>query len=145
MASMRRRSAANRAGGGSAYDRSNAVDLTNPVYLTRPELGARRVRVLSGSGIENPGYTIIGTQAGALDEGVRNIRVLKMVSPLTGQGPASPLATGRYYGMNYDVLPVRIMRMAKVVAPNTNSKVVRPPRTAVRRMDTRGQGTVSYV
>lgn len=122
-----------------------AEDITGPVYLTRPELGARRPRILTGRGTFAPGYIIRGEQPGALSEGVVNVRVLKMVSPLTGQGPASPFATGRYYEMNFDVLPVRIVRQQRAVAPNTGSKVVRPPRTALRRLNNSGQGTVGYI
>jgi hypothetical protein len=122
-----------------------ADDITGPVYLTRPELGARRARVLSGKGVESPGYTIIGTQPGAESDGLVVPRVLKMVSPLSGQGPADPRATGRYSGMDASVRTVRIIRQSRAVPPNTGSVVVRPPRNALRRMDTRGQGTVGYV
>lgn len=120
-----------------------ATDLTNPVYLTRQELSltTRSVRVLSGRGTFAPGYRLIANR----NEGLAPITVLKMVSPLTGQGPASPYATGRYYMLgSSNVATPNIIRVLKSVPPNTNSKVVRPPLNAIRRMDTRGQGTVSY-
>lgn len=122
-----------------------AEDITNPVYLTRQELGARSVRTLSGRGTVAPGYTIIGTQDDAYTRGIKRVKVLKMVSPLTGQGPADPMATGRHVGMNGEVLTPRIVRQAKTVASNTGSKVIRPPRTALRRMTGSGQGIVSFV
>lgn len=128
--------------GNSPNDRG-ATDLTAPTYLTRQELGlrARSVRTLSGRGTFTPGYRLIANK----DEGLAPVVVLKMVSPLTGQGPASPYATGRYYmlGSN-DVATPNIVRVQKSVPPNSNFKVVRPPLNAIRRMDTRGQGTVSY-
>jgi hypothetical protein len=122
-----------------------ADDITNPQYLLRPALGSRSARILSGRGTFAPGYTKIGEQPGGLQDGIQSVRVLKMVSPLTGQGPASPLATGRYANMNYNVLSPRILRRARAVAPNTGSTVVIRPKTAIRRMDQRGQGVVSYV
>lgn len=142
----RRAMLAVRGGGGNQRD-DGPQDITGPIYLTRPSFGARRARILTGRGTFEPGYRLVGTGPGGLDEGVRDIRVLKMVSPLTGQGPASPLATGRYYGLNFQVLRPRILRVQKAVSSSSFGvqKVVRPPRNAIRRLDTRGQGTVGYV
>lgn len=129
--------------GGSKRD-PGPQDLTGPIYLTRPELGARTVRVLSGRGIDQPGYTIIGTQPDGLSEVLTGVRVLKMVSPLTGQGPTDPRATGYFANMDDSVVGVKIARVQKSVAPNTNLTVVRPPKTAIRRLNNAGQGTVEY-
>lgn len=122
-----------------------ADDITNSDYLLRPALGTRSARVLSGRGTFSPGYTIRGAQPGALSEDIQSVRVLKMVSPLTGQGPADPMATGRYANRNAEVVQARILRKQKAVAPNTGQTVVVRPKTALRRLDSRGAGVVSYV
>jgi hypothetical protein len=124
---------------------SGTQDLTNPDYLLVPTLGPRFVRTMTGRGTYAPGYVIPGEQAGGLAEGLVPVRVVKMVSPLTGQGPADPRATGYFFGMDFSILAPRIYRQAKSVPTNTGLKVVRPPRSAIRRMDNRGQGTVGYV
>jgi len=143
MASPERRLALRIADRGYGADYDNGPqDITGPTYLVRPSLGPRRARILSGRGIEQPGYRIIGTQPGALDEGLVVPRVLKMVSPLTGQGPADPRDTGYFYGMDFTILQPRIVRQRKAVASNTGYTVVRPPRTFVRRMDNRGVGSI---
>lgn len=146
MATARSRRVSNDAVNSNApYYDSGVQDITKPTYLVRGSVSSRRARVLSGRGILTPGYRIIGTQADAMSDNLTGVRVLKMVSPLTGQGPADPRATGYFAGMNLSIQPVRVVRAAKSVAPNTGSVVVRPPRTAVRRLDTKGAGTVSYV
>src|SRR5437879_517420 len=122
-----------------------AEDITKPVFLLRQDRGSQRARILTGRGTVAPGFTRIGEQSGARSEGIAGVRVLKMVSPLTGQGPADPKATGRYFGMSASILPARVVRQQKTVAPNTGSVVVRPKRTAIRRMTGSGQGVVSYV
>lgn len=129
---------------GSIFD-EGLSDVTMPEYLTRPMLGARSARILSGRGTFAPGYTIIGDQPDAMAETLQPVRVLKMVSPLTGQGPADPRATGFFYGMDYGVLPARILRQRRAVPANQGYTVVVRPRTAIRRMDNRGVGTVGYV
>lgn len=118
-----------------------ATDITNPQYLLRQDVSARTARTLSGRGTFSPGYRLVANR----QDGLAGVKVLKMVSPLTGQGPASPSATGRYFMLGSSAIgsPTRI-RVQRSVAPNTNSKVVRPPLSAIRRMNTRGQGTVSY-
>lgn len=120
-----------------------AQDLMPVDYFTRPSLGSRRVRTLSGRGIAVPGYRIPGTTSeSAPSENYSRVNIKKMVSPLTGQmGIPNPT----FYGRNASTLSARIVRQAKSVAPNTGSVVVRPPRTAIRRMTNAGQGVVGYV
>lgn len=123
---------------------SGAVDVTSPTYLTRATLGPRTARILSGRGVFYPGYRLVGEGKSAPSEDNMTVNIVKMVSPLTGQ---SPVNNGRYYGRNFDILPVRILRQQRAVASTQfgTAKVVRPKYTAIRRMTGSGQGVVGYV
>lgn len=119
-----------------------ADDITNPQYILPEDSSRRRsAKVLSGRGVEQPGYRLIENA----QEGIADVKVVKQVSQLTGQGPASPRETGRYANMDENVVGVTRRSVSKAVAPNTGSKVVRPPRTALRRMDNSGTGSVGEV
>lgn len=120
-----------------------ADDVTSPVYLTREELGIRRTRVLSGRGTFAPGYRLVGEGASAPSESNMNVRVVKVVNPLGGQGPIENMT---FYGRNDRTLAVRTVRQQRAVAANQfgTAKVIRPPRTAIRRMTGSGQGVVGY-
>ncbi len=123
-------------------------DISNPDFLlaeSNPYVVRSGIKRLSGRGTVTPGYRVRGEQPGASAEGVQNVTVLKITSPLSGQGPASPLATGRYANYNLNVVGVNRIRVARSVPPNQNSKVVRPKLTSIRRLDGKGQGTVSYI
>lgn len=138
-----------RGGGVAAYDirQGERLDYSeNESYLLQTDSDSYRgdrVRRLSGTSIVRPGYRIIGSQAGAESEQVVIPRVLKVVSPLTGQGPADPRDTGRYANYDLGVVQVRRLRVARRVAPNSGFKVIRPKQTPIRRYDTAGNGIVS--
>lgn len=122
-----------------------ANDLTNPQYFLRDNAGARRARTLTGRGTFVPGYTLVGAGKSAPSEGLQNVRIVKAVSPLTGQGSAAPGGGWRYANRNASVRNVSRKRVALSVRPNQGSNVVRPTRTALRRMAGSGQGVVSNV
>lgn len=118
-----------------------ADDLMPVDYLTRPALGIRRARTFSGRGTFAPGYRLVGEGEGAPSEDYARVNIVKMVSPLTGQmGKQNPT----FYGRNAQTLSARVVRQARSVAPNVGSNVVRPPRTAIRRLNNAGQGVVGY-
>lgn len=119
-----------------------AQDYVPSSYLTRPTLGIRSARRLSGRGTFAPGYRLRGEGKSAPSESYASVDIVKRVSPLDGQGgKANPL----FYGRSANTLNVRTVRQARSVAPNTGSKVIRPPRTAIRRMTGSGQGVIGYV
>jgi hypothetical protein len=125
-----------------------ANDATNPQYFLREESGIRSARVLSGRGVVYPGYRLVGQGKSAPSEGLQSVNIVKMVSPLTGQGSAAPGGGWRYANRNAQTLNVRRLRVQRSVAPTQfggNTRVVRPPRTAIRRMTGAGQGVVGYV
>src|SRR5947208_2573869 len=97
-------------------------------YLTRPALGMRNARILSGRGIFAPGYRKVGEGKAAPSENLQDVRIVKAVDPLTGKGPATPGGGWRYYGRSTDVLDVKRVRVARSVGPNAfgTQKVVRP-------------------
>lgn len=125
-----------------------ASDVTDPQYFLREESGLRTARVLSGRGTFSPGYTKVGEGKSAPSEELQSVRIVKMVSPLTGQGVSAPGAGWRYANRNARTLDVNRMRVRQSVAPGSfsgNTRVIRPRRTAVRRMTGSGQGVVGYV
>lgn len=122
-----------------------AEDVTNPQYFLRENSGVRGARILSGRGTFAPGYTLVGGGKSAPSEQLQSVRIVKMVSPLTGQGPATPGGGWRYQNRNANTLNVRRLRVQKAVSSKqfaSNTRVIRPPRTALRRMTGSGQGVV---
>jgi hypothetical protein len=123
-----------------------AEDVTNPDYLTRPELGMRSARILSGRGTEAPGYRLVGSGKSAPSEGLQDVTIVKMVNPQGGQGPVSQYRDARQYERNANILSVNRRRVQRAVSPSSfgTAKVIRPPRTTIRRMTGSGQGVVSF-
>lgn len=122
-------------------------DAAQADYLLREESQTRTARVYSGRGTFAPGYTLVGGGKSAPSEELQSVRIVKMVSPLTGQGSAAPGGGWRYANRNARTLNVRRARIATSVAPGQftgNTRVIRPPRTAIRRMTGSGQGVVGY-
>lgn len=120
-----------------------AEDVTSPVYLTRQELGARRTRVLSGRGEFAPGYRLVGEGSFSPSESDLSVNIRKVVNPQGGQGPVE---NWQFYGRNDRTISVKTARVQLSVAPRQfgTANVVRPPRTAIRRMTGSGQGVVGY-
>lgn len=123
-----------------------ANDITNPQYFLREDsTNLRRVRTLSGRGTFSPGYRLVGEGKSVGSESLQSVNIVKVVSPLTGQSSAKPGGGWRYENRNLSTRSVNRRRVSRSVAPNSGSKVVRPPVTAIRRMTGRGQGVVGYV
>lgn len=122
-----------------------ATDVTNPQYFLRDSSSARRARVLTGRGTVAPGYTLIGAGKSRPSESLQSVKIKKVVSPLTGQSSAAAGGGWRYANRGNNVRNVTRVRQSKSVAPGRQgtAKVIRPPKTALRRMSGHGQGTVS--
>jgi hypothetical protein len=121
-----------------------AEDVTSPSFLREESpYQVRSARILSGRGSFSPGYRLRGEGSSAPSEDYAQVNIVKVVNPLGGQmGRDNPLFTNR----NPRTLSVRTVRQQRAVAASQfgTSKVIRPPRTALRRMSGAGQGVVGY-
>lgn len=104
----------------------------------------RTAKTASGRGTFAPGYKLIGTGNGRARNSVQNVPIRKVVNPLGGQGPAKVGAGGRYANMNQRVINAPIIRVPRAAPANAGSRVVRPPKTAIR-IGGRGPGVVRTI